>query len=155
MPIDRLMKLAADFKVPLPELTAAGLADLDISARGQQTNLSEAKVTGSLLELTANNEEGSLASDKLSMHVDASVRGSTQQWAFDVAIKSSQGQAFAQPILRRPVGACDVSASAGQADGWQVADVRSFHAGSCGCRASVGKRATASWIWNSQCVISM
>lgn len=99
VPIDRLMKLAADLKVPLPELTAAGLADLTISARGKQTNLTEAKVTGSLLELTANNEEGSLASDKLSLHVDASVRGSTRQWAFDVAIKSSQGQAFAQPIF--------------------------------------------------------
>lgn len=99
VPVDRLMKLAANLKAPLPELTATGLADLDITARGQQTNLREANVTGSLLELTANNEEGSLASDKLSLHLDASLRGSAQQWAFDVALKSSQGQAFAQPIF--------------------------------------------------------
>lgn len=100
VPIDRLMKLAADLKTPLPAgWVATGLADLDIAARGKQTNPGEAKVTGSLLELTANNAEGSLASDKLSLHVDASVRGSAKQWTFDVAIKSSQGQAFAQPIF--------------------------------------------------------
>ncbi len=80
-------------------LAATGLVDLDIAARGKQTNLGEAKVTGSLLELTANNESGSLASDKLSLHVDASVRSSGKQMAFDVAVKSSQGQAFAQPIF--------------------------------------------------------
>lgn len=99
VPIDRLMKLASDLKTPLPALTATGLVDLDITARGQQTKLSEAKVTGSLLELTANNEEGSLASDKLTLQVDASVRSTAQQWTFDVAVKSSQGQAFAQPIF--------------------------------------------------------
>jgi hypothetical protein len=100
VPIDRLMKLASDFKVPLPAGWAAtGLVDLDIAARGKQTNLGEAKVTGSLLELTANNESGSLASDKLSLHVDANVRSSGKQLAFDVAVKSSQGQAFAQPIF--------------------------------------------------------
>jgi hypothetical protein len=99
VPIDRLMKLAADLKTPLPQVTATGLADLDITARGEQTNLSTAKITGSLLELTANNEEGSLASDKLSLHLDASARGSAKQWTFDVSIKSAQGQAFAQPIF--------------------------------------------------------
>lgn len=100
VPVDRLMKLATDFKTPLPAgLTATGLVDLDLTARGKQTNLSEAKVTGSLLELTANNESGSLASDKLSLHVDASVRSSGKQLTFDVAIKSSQGQTFAQPIF--------------------------------------------------------
>jgi hypothetical protein len=94
------MKLAADLKAPLPAgLAATGLVDLDISARGKQTNLSEAKVSGSLLEVTANNESGSLASDKLSLQVQASVHGSAKQWTFDVAVQSSQGQAFAQPIF--------------------------------------------------------
>lgn len=100
VPIDRLMKLAADLKTPLPAGWAAtGLVDLDIAARGKQTKLSEAKVSGSLLELTANNESGSLASDKLSLQVQASVRGAPKQWTFDVAVQSSQGQAFAQPIF--------------------------------------------------------
>lgn len=99
VPIDRLVRLAADLKAPLPPVTASGLVDLTVTARGSQANLSEAKVDGSLLELTANNESGSLASDKLSMQVQASVRGSAKLWHFDVAVQSSQGQAFAQPIF--------------------------------------------------------
>ena len=99
VPVDRLVKLAADFKAPLPALSASGLVDLTVAARGSETNLSEAKGDGSLLEITANNESGSLASDKLSMQVQASVRGSARQWQFDVAVQSSQGQAFAQPIF--------------------------------------------------------
>lgn len=99
VPIDRLMKLAAAFEAPLPAVTATGLLDLNVDARGSQANLSEAKLDGALLELTANNESGSLASDKLSLQVQASVRGSAKQWQFDVAAQSSQGQAFAQPIF--------------------------------------------------------
>lgn len=100
VPIDRLMKLAADFKTPLPVgLAATGLVDLDLAARGKQSSLIDAKITGSLLELTANNESGSLASDKLSLHLDANVRRSGKQFVFDVGVKSSQGQAFAQPIF--------------------------------------------------------
>lgn len=99
VPIDRLVKLAADLKMPLPGISATGLVDLNVTARGSESNLSEAKVDGALLELTANNESGSMASDKLSMQVQASVRGSSKQWLFDVAVQSSQGQAFAQPVF--------------------------------------------------------
>lgn len=99
VPVDRLLKLAAGFKVPLPSLSATGLADLTLTARGSETNLREAKIDGSLLELTANNESGSLASDKLSLQLQGSLRGSKEQWQFDVAVQSSQGQAFAQPIF--------------------------------------------------------
>jgi hypothetical protein len=99
VPIERLMQLAGQLKVPLPALTATGLADLTVAARGSQTNIHEAKVDGSLVELTANNESGSLASDKLSLHIQATLHGAPKQWQFDVAMKSSQGQAFAQPIF--------------------------------------------------------
>lgn len=99
VPVDRLMKLAADLKAPLPELSASGLVDLTVTARGSETNLTEAKVDGAFSALTANNESGSLASDQLSMQVQASVRGSAEQWLFDIAVQSSQGQAFAQPIF--------------------------------------------------------
>jgi hypothetical protein len=108
VPVDRLMKLAQDFKVPLPPVTATGLVDLSVAARGKETNLSAASIDASLIDLTANNESGSLASDKLSLQVQATLRdasepptgsGAPNQWAFDVAVKSSQGQAFAQPIF--------------------------------------------------------
>lgn len=99
VPVERLVQLAAEFEVPLPSVTASGLADLTFTARGSQANLAEAKIDGALSELTANNESGSLASDKLSVQMQAHVRGSAELWQFDVAVQSSQGQAFAQPIF--------------------------------------------------------
>lgn len=100
VPVERLMKLAQDFKLPLPPVTAAaGLIDLTATARGKETNLSAATIDASLVDLTANNESGSLASDKLSLQLQVNVRGTPKQWSFDVAVKSAQGQAFAQPIF--------------------------------------------------------
>jgi hypothetical protein len=99
VPVERLVKLAQEFKLPLPPVTAAGLVDLSAAARGKETNVSAASVDASFTDLTANNESGSLASDKLSLQVQASVSGGPKQWAFDVALKSSRGQAFAQPIF--------------------------------------------------------
>lgn len=99
VPVDRLLKLAQDFKLPVPLATATGVVDLSATARGKKTNLSAANVDASFIDLTANNESGSLASDKLSLQVQANVRASPKQWVFDVSVKSSQGQAFAQPIF--------------------------------------------------------
>ncbi|HEY0682661.1 MAG TPA: hypothetical protein VGD45_10050 [Steroidobacter sp.] len=99
VPIDALMKLAMSFKAPLPAVSATGLADLTVTARGVETNISAAKVEGAIVDLTANNESGSLASDKLSLQVQAELRSLARQWQFDVAVQSSQGQAFAQPIF--------------------------------------------------------
>ncbi|MDY6945477.1 MAG: hypothetical protein SXG53_07140 [Pseudomonadota bacterium] len=99
VPIDRLLRLAAELKISLPALSATGLLDLTLTARGAQTDLSEAQLDGALLELTANNQSGSLASDKLALQLQANIRGSANHWQFDVAVQSSQGQAFAQPIF--------------------------------------------------------
>lgn len=111
VPIERLMKLAQDFKVPVPTLTATGRVSFTAVAHGVQTQLREAKLDGSVVELTANNESGSLASDKLSLQLQAALRGSPKEWQFDVAVQSSQGQAFAQPIFL-DLSAHAISASA-------------------------------------------
>lgn len=97
--IEQLLKLAADFKAPLPPVSATGVADLTLTASGAEANVREAKIDGSLLDVTANNEEGSLASDKLSLHVQGNLRSLKDGWQFDVAVQSSQGQAFVQPIF--------------------------------------------------------
>ena len=100
VPIERLLKLAQDFKLPVPPLTAtAGLLDLTATARGKQTSLGAATIDASFIELTVNNESGTLASDKLSLQTQAKLRGTPKEWTFDVAVKSSRGQAFAQPIF--------------------------------------------------------
>lgn len=111
VPIERLMKLAQDFKLPVPPLTATGRVSLSAVVHGVQTQVREAKLDGSVIELTANNESGSLASDKLSLQLQATLRGSPKEWQFDVALQSSQGQAFAQPIFL-DLSAHAISASA-------------------------------------------
>lgn len=111
VPIERLMKLARDFKLSLPPITATGRVDLTAIANGVQAQLREAKFAGSVVELTANNESGSLASDRLALQLQATVRGSPKEWLFDVAVQSSQGQAFAQPIFL-DLSAHAISASA-------------------------------------------
>ena len=55
----------------------------------------------SFVELTLNNEAGSIATDKLSARVQGTVRASKGDWQFDVDLSSAQGQAYAQPIFRR------------------------------------------------------
>jgi hypothetical protein len=99
VPVERLVQLATDFKLPLPAMTAAGFADFTLTAHGSQTNLTQATIDGALLELTASNDSGSLASDTLSIELQASVRGSAELWQFDITLRSSQGQAFAEPVF--------------------------------------------------------
>lgn len=99
VPIERLVKLAQELKLPVPPVTATGLVDLSATARGKETNLSAASIDASFTDVTANNESGSLASDKLSLQLQASLHGAPNQWAFEIAVKSAQGQAFAQPIF--------------------------------------------------------
>jgi hypothetical protein len=99
VPIELLLQLAKDLKLPLPPSSASGLVTAAVSARGSGTEVKEATVDGALSELTANNESGSLASDKLSLRLRGSVRGSPQEWLYSLNLQSDRGQAFAQPIF--------------------------------------------------------
>lgn len=99
VPVDRVIALARDFKLLMPPATATGLVNLSATASGKESNLIAANIDAALIDLTANNESGSLASEKLSMQMQATVRGGPKQWTFDVTVKSSRGQAFAQPIF--------------------------------------------------------
>lgn len=94
-----LLELARGLKLPLPALTVSGTASLSLTAAGSQTSLAEAHLDAELVELTANNEEGSLATDKLSLALRADVRQSRRDWLFRAEVQSSSGQAYAQPVF--------------------------------------------------------
>ncbi len=66
---------------------------------------------GSFVDVTLNNEAGSLATDKLSARVKGTARQHGDDWQFDVSVSSAQGQAYAQPIFL-DFGAHALSASA-------------------------------------------
>lgn len=97
--VEPLIKLARDLQLPLPELNATGLVTLSLRARGEQASVREAHIDAKFTDLTANNEAGSLATDKLSFTVVADARQSKGDWLFQAEVKSSSGQAYAQPVF--------------------------------------------------------
>lgn len=99
LPLEETLKLAKQWQLPVPELTATGLMTASISAAGMDTALRAAAVTAKLTDLTGNNESGSLAADRLAFEVRAKLGRAGTHWRFDATVKSAAGQAYAQPIF--------------------------------------------------------
>lgn len=109
--VEPLIKLARDLQLPLPELSATGLVTLSLTASGVQTAVHKARVDATFTDLTANNEAGSLATDKLSFNLLADVSQAKGDWSFRADVKSNSGQAYAQPVFL-DLGAHALAASA-------------------------------------------
>jgi hypothetical protein len=71
-----------------------GTVALSVSLRGEAWTFD-----GSFVDVTLNNESGSLATDKLSARLQGTARQRGDDWQFDVSVSSAQGQAYAQPIF--------------------------------------------------------
>ncbi len=99
LPLDETLKLARQWQLPVPELTATGLVTASINASGADTVLRAADVTATLTELTGNNESGSLAADRLSFELRAKLGRAVSGWRYEATIASAAGQAYAQPIF--------------------------------------------------------
>jgi hypothetical protein len=95
---------------------------IEVAAKGIQLGGGTAALTASLrggawtfdvsvVDVTLNNESGSLATDKLSARVRGTARQSGDDWQFAVNVSSAKGQAYAQPIFL-DFGAHALSASA-------------------------------------------
>lgn len=98
--IPALTRLAGEIGASLPSIAAtSGLATLSASARGAGADVREATVEGRLTQLTFNNESGSIASDSLALDLRGSLSRDGPRSRFDVELRSSSGQAYAQPIF--------------------------------------------------------
>lgn len=97
--VEPLIKLARDLQLPLPELSATGLVTLSLTASGAQTTVQKARIDATFTDLTANNEAGSLATDKLSFNLLADVGQAQGDWSFQADVKSGSGQVYAQPVF--------------------------------------------------------
>lgn len=98
VPIGTLLEIAKDLKLSLPAVNAEGMVTLTANARGTNAEIHEAVVDARFVDLTANNDSGSIASEKLSLAVRATLRR-RQDLQFSVDVQSSQGQAYVQPIF--------------------------------------------------------
>lgn len=112
--LEALIKLARQWQLPLPQLAASGLATFTLTASGKDASLETARIAAKLTELTVSNAEGSLAVEKLSLDLQATLARAAAQpadrrsrnpqrdprdWNFSAAIQSAAGQAYAQPVF--------------------------------------------------------
>jgi hypothetical protein len=111
VPVEVVDKLARQLRLPVPALSASGLVTLSATANGTAGDLHASTFEVSFVELTANNESGSLATDKLNASLRGNVRKSAADWHFSIELASAQGQAYVQPIFL-DLGAHALNASA-------------------------------------------
>ena len=97
--IEPIARLAREWKLPLPEVAATGIVTLSFSASGSQAGVRQAQISAKFTDLTASNTSGSLATEKFSVDVRARIDRLGNDWRFDADLKSSQGQAYAQPVF--------------------------------------------------------
>jgi hypothetical protein len=98
--IEPLTKLARDFSVELPDLTVTdGRTTLTLDAAGAGAIIERLNVAGNVVDFSANNTAGSLATDKLSLALSGTLRRSGDDWQFQAELRSSRGQAYAEPMF--------------------------------------------------------
>ncbi|MGH8178416.1 MAG: hypothetical protein ACREV5_19340 [Steroidobacter sp.] len=99
-PIDLVLKLARQFGAPASPVSADnGLVTFSATVHGVNAALQRANVEATIAGLTANNESGTLATDKLSFEFSGEVQRSAHAWQFSAGVRSHRGQAYAQPIF--------------------------------------------------------
>ena len=94
-----LMKVAQQWQLPVPDLAASGAVTATLTASGSQSSIHRAHIDAKIDGLTANNADGTLATDKLRFALQADLVHSNGDWKFEGAVSSDQGQAYVQPIF--------------------------------------------------------
>jgi hypothetical protein len=97
--IETLAKLASTVGMEVPLTVASGAVTLDLNAKGSAANLGFVHAKGRLIELTTNNESGSIATDRLALSFDTSLRKVRSEWAYEVEAHADAGQGYAEPIF--------------------------------------------------------
>ncbi len=97
--IEPLLKLGQQLEVLPAGYSATGVLSGRIEARGIDTSPQKIEADLTVQELTANNEEGTLATDKLGVALQMSATQRRGDWSFDAKVRSSTGQAYAEPIF--------------------------------------------------------
>ena len=114
--IEGLLQLARILGVTPPVVAASGSISGSVRASGADS-LRSMTATLKVSGLTANNTAGSLATEKLSLAVEADVERMMQGWRWRTHVASGAGQAYAEPVfLDFGVHAIDLRAQGNYAD---------------------------------------
>jgi hypothetical protein len=96
--LEQVLGLASELKVSLPDVAGAGRIVATIEAAGTEA-LQRLEIDARLAELTANNADGTLASDTLALSARATIARDGEEWRFDVALNAPSGQAYIEPVF--------------------------------------------------------
>lgn len=97
--LETLAGLASGFDIALPIAITDGTIDVDARASGSGAQVAAVTATGSLHDLTANSEDGAIASEKLTLGLEARLEGLDDGWRYDVRVDARAGQAYFEPIF--------------------------------------------------------
>ena len=97
--VEPLISLASQWGIALPQLAGSGRLSGEVAASGSEEALEQASVTASLSDVTASNEEGSLAAENFSVNLQGTLTRARDDWRFTAEVSSDTGQAYAQPIF--------------------------------------------------------
>lgn len=97
-PIGPLLVLAKPW-FTLPEgFAAEGRVTFHVEARGTES-LQELDVRATIEELTANNAEGTLATDKLALTLDTRLVPDGEDWQIEGSAGTARGQGYSEPVF--------------------------------------------------------
>jgi hypothetical protein len=96
--LEQGFKLSRALNLPVPAATATGRVTATIDAAGA-TTLQRATISATVQELTANNDRGTLASDRWTLATRGELRASRGGWDYEVELDTNQGQAYVEPVF--------------------------------------------------------
>ena len=99
IPIAVLASVAQSLEVSVPLAISSGTITSTLEASGVAAEVASLLARGELSEITANNESGSLATDRLDIQFDLNAGQRDQGWQYEIGISSRAGQAYAEPIF--------------------------------------------------------
>lgn len=94
-----LNELIQQFDIAAPVQLASGDVSARIEAAGLSDQVNRIDVVATVKALSANNEEGSLASEALDLSLQARAQHRAQSWTYEIELTSAGGQAYAQPVF--------------------------------------------------------
>lgn len=100
--IERLAAVATELKLPHGTLTGSGQTTMTVVGSGTLNPafaIAELKIDGDLTALSLNNETGTIATDQLSLTVNARLQRRGSAWMIDGGLRSNGGQAYFEPMF--------------------------------------------------------
>ena len=96
--LEQALDVARKLEVSLPDVAGSGRITATLEAAGTK-DPEYFEIDARLVDLSANNTDGTIASDALVLHTRSTFVREGNQWRFDVTANAPSGQAYFEPIF--------------------------------------------------------